>query len=98
MENVYRGDVQVFGGLAQEGAVIRRARITTLGSVAKLSRPDLRSRRYEQADRITDVEVSEDGDKVVFAGVSEQLTAEVGLHPPDTKVRWVLHPKGCRTC
>lgn len=95
----YAGDVQIYGGIHDEGEVIRSARVFVFGDTARLMIRDVEEPRYMVADTLTSIEGHlGNGDNVVISGVSDQLRTEVGLEASNSVVRWEIHERGCPTC
>ncbi len=97
LDQSYAGDVALYDGVHDDGEVMRRCRLFTLGTDVDLRKLDEDQGRYVQIDRMTNAEAEQlpDG-RIRFSGNGGYLTDTVGT--TDNRVEWVLSPKGCKTC
>lgn len=93
-------DVQVYGCLHfDEGEVLRKARVLLNGNPGSANLYIIVGQRPSFVDHLTETEAVDGPDgSIVVTGISQTLVDEVGVHPTDAKVKWVVHPKGCKSC
>jgi hypothetical protein len=94
-------DVEMFGGLASEGEVFRKCRLSILGKPASviLYSKLLGQMKWKPVDTLRHATVTEHPDgSLTIEGESQELVNVVGLRPSESSVRWEVKVYECPNC
>lgn len=98
------GPVQVtlFGGVEPEGEVIKRAKLTFLGTsphaFVKLYQYDEADNRFREFDHLAECVIDETETHLSIKGCSRTMAEELGLPEAESMVRWEVDLQGCVGC